>query len=133
MSITYKPRKMICRIPGKEKNGYFAGKVAERTIQTNDFCHLVSDRCSLTGSDIKGVIEAIVESIEMELMHGRSIQLGDLGTFSASITSEVVDTEEELKPQKVRIKNITFLPSVRIKESIKKAEFVRFKESNRKT
>ncbi len=127
MSITYKPRKMICRIPGQEKEGYFAGKVSNETIPINEFCKLVSDRCTLTGSDIKGVIEAIVESIEMELKYGRSIQLGDLGIFSASITSEVVDTEEELKPQKVRIKNITFLPSVRIKESMKRAEFVRLK------
>lgn len=128
MSITYKARKMSCRIPGQEKEGYFAGKVPDKTISTKSFCRLVSDRCSLTGADIKGALEAIVETFEMELIQGRSIQLGELGIFSASVTSEVVDTEEELKPDKVRVKSITFLPSVRLKEAMKKARFVRLKE-----
>ena len=73
-------------------------------------------------------MEALVHEIEVNLTHGRSIQVGDLGIFSASVTSPVVDTPEELTPKKVRIKNVTFLPSVRIKETMKEAQFIRQKE-----
>lgn len=131
MSIIYKPRKMVSKIPGKERTGFFAGKVHHSTMTTQALCESISDRCSLTGSDVKGALEALVETIEMELSCGRSIQMGDLGTFTASITSEVVNTAEELKPRKVRVKSIVFLPSVRLKEEMANVEFVRQREFSR--
>lgn len=132
MSILYKPRKMVCAIPGKEKTGFFAAKVAGSTVQMNELCKRISDKCSLTGADVKGVIEALVKEIELELAHGSSIKVGDLGTFSASVTSEVVANQDELKPKKVRVKTITFLPSTRIKEIMRKVTFERLRDFNRR-
>lgn len=43
MSITYKARKMVCKFPGKEKSGFFAGKVSAGTIRTNDLCAIVKN------------------------------------------------------------------------------------------
>lgn len=133
MSIIYKPRQMVSSIPGKEKTGYFAGKVSGGTIETDKLCSKISDRCTLTGSDVKAVIEALVEELSMELIYGRSVQIGDLGIFSASITSEVVDTKEALKPRKVRIKSITYLPSVRLKTKMEEAKFMRLRDFNKMT
>ncbi|MDF9829574.1 HU family DNA-binding protein [Parabacteroides sp. PF5-6] len=130
MSIIYKPRKMVSVIPGKEKTGYFAGKVPSGMITTHTLCQKISDRCSLTSADVKGVLEALTEEIEMELKYGRSIQMGELGIFTASITSDVVSTKEDLKPRKVKVKSISFRPSVRLKEEMEKVEFVRQRELN---
>lgn len=128
MGIIYKPKRMVSTVPGKERTGYFAMKVNSGMISMNTLCKSISEKCSLTSADVKGVVEALVHEIEVNLTHGRSIQVGDLGIFSASVTSPVVDTPEELTPKKVRIKNVTFLPSVRIKETMKEAQFIRQKE-----
>lgn len=133
MSILYKPRKMVCAIPGKEKTGYFAAKVNNSTVDLEELCYRISNNCTITGADIKGVIEALTQQFELELLNGRSIQFGDIGTFSASITSDVTNNKEDLKPHKVRIKTITYLPSIRLKAALKKeAEFMRLRDFNRK-
>jgi predicted histone-like DNA-binding protein len=131
MSIIYKPRQAVSTVPGKERTGYFAGKVSGQTIDTNDLCKRISDKCSITGSDVKGVIEALIKEIELELLSGSSIQVGELGIFSASITSEVVDNKEDLKPKNVRVKRITYRPSVRLKKIMAEASFIRLRDYNR--
>lgn len=133
MSIIYKPRKMVCAIPGKEKTGYFAAKANSTTIDLDDLCYRISNTCTITSADIKGVIEALVTQFELELLSGRNIQFGDIGTFSASITSDIVENKEDLKPQIVRIKTVTFLPSTRLKNKLKlEARFMRLRDFNRK-
>lgn len=131
MGIIYKPKKAVCNIPGKKSSGYIATKVLGGTIHMDRLCKTISEKSSLTSSDVKGVIEALVCEIEMELLQGANIQMGELGTFSAALTSEVVDSPEELKPKKVRISKIAFLPSVRLKEEMKKAVFVRLRDFNK--
>lgn len=132
MSILFKPRKMICTIPGKEKIGYFAAKVTSGTTDLNQLCSNISEKCSMTGADVKGVMEALIKEFELELLSGRSVRFGELGIFSASITSDVTEEKDDLKPHMVRVKNITFLPSSRLKELIKKhAKFMRLRDFNR--
>ncbi|WP_293712369.1 HU family DNA-binding protein [uncultured Parabacteroides sp.] len=133
MSIIYKPRKMVCTIPGKEKTGYFAAKANSSTINLNDLCYRISSNCTITSADIKGVIEALMKQFELELLSGKNIQFGDIGIFSASITSDIVDNKDDLKPQDIRIKTVTFLPSTRLKTTLKnKAKFMRLRDFNRK-
>ena len=131
MSIIYKPRKMVSVMPGKERTGYFAGKALGTTITVEKLCKNISEKCTVTGADVKAVIESLVEEISLELSSGNSVSVGDLGIFSASITSEVVDTVEELKPKKVRVKGISYLPSVRLKKSMRHTEFMRLRDFNR--
>lgn len=133
MSIIYKPRKMVCTIPGKEKTGYFAAKANSSTINLNDLCYRISSNCTITSADIKGVIEALMKQFELELLSGKNIQFGDIGIFSASITSDIVDNKDDLKPQDIRIKTVTFLPSTRLKTTLKtQAKFMRLRDFNRK-
>ena len=61
MSIIYKPRKMVCTIPGKEKTGYFAAKAVSSTIDLNNLCYRISSNCTITSADVKGVIEGLPE------------------------------------------------------------------------
>ena len=126
MSIIYKPRKMVCTIPGKEKTGYFAAKAVSSTIDLNNLCYRISSNCTITSADVKGVIEALLTQFELELLSGKNIRF-------ASITSDIVENKEDLKPQKVRIKTVTFLPSTRLKNKLKtKARFMRLRDFNRK-
>lgn len=59
MSIIYKPRKMVCTIPGKEKTGYFAAKANNTTISLDSLCYRISSTCTITSADIKGVRSSI--------------------------------------------------------------------------
>lgn len=131
MSILYKPKKMVCTIPGKEKTGYYATKASGSVISFNDLCTLISDKCSMSSSDVKGVVEALVNEIEFSLYQGYSIHVDDLGIFSTNITSAIVDLPEDLTPKKVKIKSISYLPSKRLKNRMEKATFMRLRDYNR--
>lgn len=130
MSILYKPKKMVCAIPGKEKTGYYATKASGSIISFNDLCTQISDKCSMSSSDVKGVVEALVKEIEFSLYQGYSIHVDDLGIFSTNITSPVVDSPEDLTPKKVKIKSISYLPSKRLKSKMEKATFMRLRDFN---
>ncbi|WP_233467178.1 HU family DNA-binding protein [Parabacteroides goldsteinii] len=75
MSIIYKPRKMVCTIPGKEKTGYFAAKAVSSTIDLNNLCYRISSNCTITSADVKGVIEALLTQFELELLSGKKYQV----------------------------------------------------------
>ena len=119
--------------PRQRKNRLLCCKAVSSTIDLNNLCYRISSNCTITSADVKGVIEALLTQFELELLSGKNIRFGDIGTFSASITSDIVENKEDLKPQKVCIKTVTFLPSTRLKNKLKtKARFMRLRDFNRK-
>ena len=138
MSIIYKPRKMVCTIPGKEKTGYFAAKAVSSTIDLNNLCYRISSNCTITSADVKGVIEALLTQFELELLSGKNIRFGTptvVVVIPLKEEGEFIQllNKEDLKPQKVHIKTVTFLPSTRLKNKLKtKARFMRLRDFNRK-
>ena len=78
----------------------------------------IAQRTSLARGDILNVLSTLIEVIPTIFQSGQSVQLGHLGSFSVSVTSEGKDTPEALSARDVKQKRIVYTPSVELKRSI---------------
>lgn len=96
-------------------------KVGTKTITSLSMD--IANVSSLNRGDVNNVISNMVEHIPKELLQGKSVSLGELGTLRISFSSEGVESEEDFNTSKIKKVKVIFTPGVLIKNEIKKAKF----------
>ena len=100
----------------------YSGKVVKKQIA--DDLVLIS---SLSRGDISSVIENLLDSIPKYLLKGYSVQLGDLGTFRISFSSEGAADADSFNIGMVRGKKILFVAGPAFKKILSELQFEREK------
>lgn len=72
---------------------------------------------------VKGVISDMCECLVEQLLNGNKIQLGELGTFGISISSEGAESIEKFTSKNIKAVNILFSPGADFENLIGRAEF----------
>lgn len=72
---------------------------------------------------VKGVISDMCECLVEQLLNGNKIQLGELGTFGISISSEGAESIEKFTSKNIKEVNILFSPGADFENLIGRAEF----------
>lgn len=72
---------------------------------------------------VKGVISDMCECLVEQLLNGNKIQLGELGTFGISISSEGAESIEKFTSKSIKAVNILFSPGADFENLIGRAEF----------
>ena len=72
---------------------------------------------------VKGVISDMCECLVEQLLNGNKIQLGELGTFGISISSEGAESIEKFTSKNIKAVNILFTPGADFENLIGRAEF----------
>jgi predicted histone-like DNA-binding protein len=78
---------------------------------------------SLSRGDVSNVIENIIDVISKYLMMGKSVNLGELGTFRISFSSEGVDSKDEFTVAKISGVRIVFIPSTELRKLLQDMRF----------
>ena len=113
--------------PGAPKK-FFAAPITIGKItieQIADDLVLIS---SISIGDILSILRNLLDALPKYLLKGYSVQLGDLGTFRISFSSEGVDDPKEFVVAKIRNKKILFLPGPAFKKMLRDLVFEREKE-----
>ncbi len=72
---------------------------------------------------VKGVISDMCECLVEQLLNDNKIQLGELGTFGISISSEGAESIEKFTSKNIKAVNILFSPGADFENLIGRAEF----------
>lgn len=72
---------------------------------------------------VKGAISDMCECLVEQLLNGNKIQLGELGTFGISISSEGAESIEKFTSKNIKAVNILFSPGADFENLIGRAEF----------
>lgn len=72
---------------------------------------------------VKGVISDMCECLVEQLLNGNRIQLGELGTFGISISSEGAESLEKFTLKNIKAVNILFAPGADFENLVGRAEF----------
>lgn len=72
---------------------------------------------------VKGVLSDMCECLVEQLLNGNKICLGELGTFSISISSEGAESIEKFTAKHIKAVNILFAPGKDFENLIGQAEF----------
>ncbi len=128
MSIKYKVVKQATPgITGGGEYRYYARLTGRQNIGLNDLCDHIARISTLSHADIYAVVVALLSSIPDFLKDGYNISLGDLGTFSLSLTSAGMPAPEKVTSRQISKVNIRFRPRPRFKKSVMDAEFEKVK------
>ena len=78
---------------------------------------------SISIGDILSVIRNLIDALPKYLLRGYSVQLGELGTFRVSFSSEGVDNPDEFVVAKIKGKKILFMPGPAFKKILADLQF----------
>ena len=85
------------KIKDAKSFGKWYGRVAStKTMSYQELCKHMSEHNSVYGEDVcLGVANKLQSCILEQLLEGKKVQFGDLGTFYLSLSSSGVDKEED--------------------------------------
>ena len=115
---------------GDHKQKPYARAILHGTKRMEEICYILSDSCSITSSDIKGVLDALGQYIGRELADGYSVELEGLGYFSPSLrcTQEVDNKGKERCT--IRVHGVNFRCAKQLKERVKQNQLQVIKRQN---
>lgn len=110
---------------GKEKDlvkNYAMAKTSGVT-DLDKLCKLISSRSTVSSADVKAVLDSLNWALDLELSAGNVVQLGELGNFRLSISSEGTTKEEDCDATKIKKARIIFYPGAALRTTRKEVTF----------
>ena len=102
---------------------YAKNQVAEIWTLEKFAKHISDHNGVYSRGTVKGVISDMCECLVEQLLNGNKIQLGELGTFSISLSSEGAESLEKFTAKNIKEVNILFTPGVDFENLIDRADF----------
>lgn len=87
---------------------HYAQVVTTDTVGFDELSETISENSSLMPEDIAGVLIALERNIIRSLKNGRVVNLGAIGTFRLSVSSEGQDTMEDVSGSSIRKAKVNF-------------------------
>lgn len=85
--------------------------------------HIAKHNGVYTRGTVRGVVIDMCECLVEQLLEGKKIQLGELGSFWVSLASEGAESMEKFTSDNIKAVNIIFTPGTDFENLIGKAEF----------
>lgn len=104
---------------------WYANAVNQGVVGQKEIALNIADKSSLTTGDIANVIENLLQEMPKELIQGKSVKLGDFGSFRLSLSSEGADTQEKFNASMIKNAKVIFTPGTQLKEAIAKVKYER--------
>lgn len=80
---------------------------------------LIERRSTISTADVKGVLDALQFELLHALMDGKSVRLGDLGSFRPTLSSRSAESAEAFLPSNIEGVRVRFTPSAALTERLK--------------
>ena len=85
----------------------------------------VADRCTVTASDAKAVLDALMTVMSQRLANGQIVRFNDLGSFRISVSSKGMENEKDFNATKITKARIIFTPCADLKAMCKSLSFTK--------
>ena len=118
MAAQYDLKKSV-RPKGKEDETVLYPKVVPYGTKT--LKNIMKDASKYTGlnpSTVQGVVTFLEDMMTEYLANGYNVKLGNIGTFSASLTSRKVTDKKEIRANSIHFDNVHFKATKELKNSI---------------
>ena len=117
--------------PSKSNQATCARLISGGTKNMQEVCEYINECCSITSSDIKGVLDALSNYIGHQLSNGYSVELDGLGHFSPALKTQKKEEDEEGKTTfMVSVDGVNFRCSPELKDKVKDCRPKKVKREN---
>ena len=107
----------------KAAGKYYAQVVLAPEMTQRQIIDQIADRCTVTGSDVKAVLDSLIYVMKLEMSDGKIVQLGEFGNFRITFGSEGTKVEKDFNATKIRRPKYTFSPGKALRSQAKVLRF----------
>lgn len=109
--------------PNEAPKAYARNQVNEIWTLEKFSKHIAEHNGVFSRGTVKGVLSDMCECLVEQLLNGNKIQLGELGTFGISISSNPAESMEKFTAKNIKAVNILFTPGVDFDNLLGRSEF----------
>ncbi|WP_299524403.1 HU family DNA-binding protein [uncultured Lutibacter sp.] len=124
MALNYRITKRKNNIKNPEETQYIMQAVTKGVIDLEKVCYDISHQCTLTESDVVGVVKALGNKLQDSLEQGYTVDLGDLGRFKLGIKGTAKPDPKLLSKQSIQKFILNYQPSKNMKNKLKKSIYI---------
>lgn len=126
MAVLYKVvRKSQPGLVGGGNHKFYASIVRQQPVELRKFASEISKMCTLTTTDIYAVLESFLERLHTYMEEGRIIRLGDLGSFTPSLSSAAEITPADVDQFSINKMKVIFRPSQELSYRLSNVKFLK--------
>ena len=125
MALRYVIKKRTFGFDKTKAEKYVAQNVITNTLEFRDLCEEITKIGMVPSGAVKFVLDALIDTLNLNLRKGISVQLGDFGCFRPGLNAKSQDKEEDVKSDTVYRRKIIFTPGQQFKEMLTRASVTR--------
>lgn len=118
MATQYDLMKSVSPKGKKEESVLYPKVVPYGTKTLKDIMKDAASGSGLSPAVVQGVVTMLESKLAQYLADGYHVKLGNIGTFSATLSSRQVKTKEEIRAQSIHFDNVRFKASKELKKEI---------------
>ena len=120
MPLKYQVKKRTFGFDKTKTEKYVAQNVITNTLDFKNLCEEITKVGLVPSGAVKFVLDALIDTLNMNLNKGISVQLGDFGWFRPGMNCESQNTAKEVNSDTIRRVKIVFTPGYKFKEMLNK-------------
>lgn len=124
MSIFLKPVQRRNPQKPEEPMKWYPVQNTVKNVDESEVAELIADETTLNPMEAMMAVRQLRKIVQRLLLDGKSVQLGNWGTFNVTLSTEGATTKDALTARNVKSVNINFQPGSELKAALQKADFV---------
>lgn len=124
MSIILKKVQRVNPRDTKAAMKWYAVQKTTEKLNENEVAELIADEITLNPMEALLAIRQLRKVVQRALLDGKSVSLGNWGSFTATVHSTGADTKEALTAKNVNNVKINFQPGPELRAAMQTASFV---------
>ena len=125
MALYYEVKKRVFGFDKTKTEKYVAQLKTLGMVEFGDLCDEVTKVGMAPRGVVKMVLDGLIDTLNMNINKGFSVQLGDFGCFRPGLNAKSQDKEEDVKSDTVYRRKIIFTPGQQFKEMLTRASVTR--------
>lgn len=125
MALNYEVKKRVFGFDKTKTEKYVAQLKTLGMVEFEDLCDEVTKVGLAPRGVVKMVLDGLIDTLNMNINKGFSVQLGDFGCFRPGLNAKSQDKEEDVKSDTVYRRKIIFTPGQQFKEMLTRASVTR--------
>ena len=118
MKAKYDFRVMPNLLGEEEELGLYPQLVTSGTKTLKDLMKRAAQHTGFNPAEVLGIVTFLEDAMVEYLSQGYHVKLGDIGTFSASLTSRKVKSKDEIRAKSVHFDNVHFRADKKLRKKI---------------
>ncbi len=116
-------------ITGGGERKFYATKVSSGDIQLRELAKDISTISTVSTADVMAVLEALLETMPKYLADGKTIRLGDFGSFNIGISSRGESDAKSVTAHSITKNKMRFTPGKELRNTLSTVSYEKISSS----